>query len=283
MGLQVGWGGAHQEGPQPRVQHGCFPRSWTRNALGKPALKANRETVLFVGAEQRAPRVHKASLPGPHSVCLSSGGEPLGTQGGDARPAKEVLLQEGCYSRNQKTWGWSRPAAQDSHTLPSGSPSGRRVPEATWVSGSLRDDGVTCKAWCLSAVLTTLSAAGEGGKDYGARQMNHPDQVGREAMAPSCKPQKWSSLRKTCLSLPGRHQLPASCMDSGQTPHPCTSGLDGALISKHIPRVRAQSVANSPPTPSAHARAHTHAHTHRPGAGAQKVGSPAEAARSPLF
>lgn len=117
-----------------------------------------------------------ASSSGTQSVPLRSTfsllefrGRASGTQGGDARPAEEVLPQERCYSGNQKTWGWSKPAAQDSHSLPSGSPFMRRGPEATWMSGSLRDDGVTCKAWCLSAVLTTLSAAGEGGKDYGAR------------------------------------------------------------------------------------------------------------------
>lgn len=82
MGLRAGWGRAHQDVPKPRGQHGASPGPGPGSALGKPALKANRETVLFVGAEQRAPRVHKASLPGPHSVCLSSGGGPLGTQGG---------------------------------------------------------------------------------------------------------------------------------------------------------------------------------------------------------
>lgn len=201
---------------------------------------------------------------------------------GDARPAKEVLLQEGCYSRNQKTWGWSRPAAQDSHTLPSGSPSGRRVPEATWMSGSLRDDGVTCKAWCLSAVLTTLSAAGEGGEDYGARQMNHPDQVGREAMAPSCKPPKWSSLRKTCLSLPRPTSAPRLLHRLWAEAPPVHLGAGRCTDFQAHPQSQGSVGGKQPPHPR-RARAHTHAHTHGPGAGAQKVGSPAETARSPLF
>lgn len=44
-----------------------LPLVLDRCALAKLALQVNWEIVLLMGAEQRAPRLRKASLPGPHS------------------------------------------------------------------------------------------------------------------------------------------------------------------------------------------------------------------------